>query len=263
MNQNLSDLVSMFDKESPLYDSETDTFHHQIAEYIVYSNLSSELNGNKDLFILDSGGGTGKYSVLLGRQGFNVELIDISPKSVSLAQKKFSENKLIINAAVANSENPPFLDNTFDFVMLNGAVISYTPNPLKLLRETQRILKPGGRIWFDFFNNLGWAIEIKDPVLDNLILSSDNYLIQMPDWEYPARLMSISYVESLLKEVGFKLKSKYGLINVSHSFSLDFRYSKEYSIDLVDKYRNIELELSNHQDCIGSAWSCIFCANKV
>jgi len=52
-----------FDKEAPRYDAEAETFHHGIADYVVLENLLKELDNDKSLKILDSGGGTGKYSL--------------------------------------------------------------------------------------------------------------------------------------------------------------------------------------------------------
>ena len=85
----------------------------------------------------------------------------------------------------------------------------------------------------------------------------------MPDWKYPARLMSVKYIEKILQNNGFNIVNKKGLINITHAFDLDYRYSKNYSLDVVKKYQEIELELSNRQDCVGTAWSCIIVGKKI
>ncbi len=262
MNQSIKSLIESFDDEAPNYDSETNTFHHQVSEYVILQNVLGLLNRNKKISILDSGGGTGKFALVLSKLGYNVELIDISPKSIQISQQKFDSNNLTINISAQNSEHTNYEDNTFDLVMLNGAVISYTQDPEQLLRETNRILKPNGTIVFDFFNTIGWSIEIKDPEIVKQIIISDIYSLQMPDWKYPARLMSIKYVEQILKNNGFNVVNKKGLINITHAFDFDYRYSKDYSMDVVKEYQKIELVLSNRQDCVGTAWSCIIVGKK-
>ena len=262
MKQGISDLINCFDDESSIYDEETNTFHHYISEYVIKENLLNELNGQKQLRILDSGGGTGKYSLILGKLGYNVALIDISPKSIEKALDKFRKENMDIFAGVQNGESTNFADGIFDFVMLNGGVASYTPEPEKLIRETRRILKTNGRIWFDFYNSTGWAIELSEPKRKKDIAASDNELIKMEDWKYPARVMSIQYVERMLHDSGFTIKSKYGLICISHSIPLEFRYSTTYSRELAKEYGEVELALSRREDCIGTAWSCIICAKK-
>ncbi len=263
MEQDIKYLVECFDTEATNYDSETNTFHHQISEYIILYNILSVVNNNHNISILDSGGGTGKIALELNKLGYKVELIDISPKSIEIAQQKFKTNNLKIDTSIQNSEHTNYKDNTFDLVILNGAVISYTQDPEQLLRETNRILKPSGKIIFDFFNTIGWSIEIKDPQLISKIITSNNYLVQMPDWNYPARLMSIKYIEEILVNNGYKILNKKGLINITHAFDIDYRYSKEYSFDVVKEYQKIELELSNREDCVGTAWSCIIVGEKI
>jgi len=263
MNQNIDNLKLCFDDEAYKYDSETNTFHHLVSEYVILQNILKLLNNNKNVSILDSGGGTGKFTLALSKLGYKVELIDISSKSLQIAHNKFKTNNIVIKTSEQNSEYTNYGDNTFDFVMINGAVISYTPNPEQLLCETHRILKPNGIIVFDFFNTIGWSIEIRNPEEVHKITNSDIYYIQMPDWKYPARLMSIKYVENLLKNKGFGLINKKGLINITHTFPLEYRYSNDYSLETVKTYQKIELEMSNRQDCVGSAWSCIMVGKKI
>jgi len=263
MKQSVKSLIESFDCEATTYDFETNTFHHQVSEYVILQNIMNLLGNNLNLSILDSGGGTGKFALALSKLGYIVELIDISPKSIQIAQQKFDSNNLKINISTQNSEHTKYEDNTFDLVMLNGAVISYTQDPEQLLRETNRILKQNGIIVFDFFNTIGWSIEIRDPEIVSKIIKSDTFSIQMPDWKYPARLMSIKYVEQILKNNGFYVINKKGLINITHAFDLDYRYSKDYSLDVMKEYQEIELEMSNRQDCVGTSWSCIIVGKKI
>ena len=246
-----------FDSSARLYDIDTDTFHHQISFYVTLQNFLQKLPLDKDTAILDSGGGAGKYSVYLKNLGYNVTLADISKNSIDEANKKAAELELKLSTVVCNSENTPFTDGAFAFVMMNGGVISYTPSPDRLLEETHRILKPGDTLWLDFLNALGWAMESPDPELKPELALKDDRLIKMPDWEYPARLMSIKRIKSMLIAAGFKIESKYGLILLSNSLPLNERYSTNYDKKLVDKYKNVELILSRKQECVGSSWSII------
>lgn len=144
--------------------------------------------------------------------------------------------------------------------MYNGAVISYTPSPIALIKETARILKKGGLIWFDALNPLGWAIEIQDPIIKADIALEKEKLIKMDDWDYPARIISLENMKDILSKYNFKIKTIYGLMVLAHSLPLDYRYSNPYDIEIVKKYQKVELELSKRNDCIGSAWSYIICA---
>jgi ubiquinone/menaquinone biosynthesis C-methylase UbiE len=258
----INELQQSFDSLAPKYDSEVDTFHHHISFFVTTENLLQELPKSRDIKILDSGGGTGKYTLLLRKLGYSITLSDISQKSLDEANKKAKQENVEINTVQCDSENTVFNDESFDVILLNGGVISYSPNPDLLIKESYRILKPNGIIFFDFYNSLGWAIENPDLSTKTDLALSENKLIQMFDWDYPARIMSIEYVNELLSKNKFNVISKYGLVLLSNSLSLDTRYSKSYDNELLKKYQNIELELSRKQDCIGSSWSCIFCAKK-
>ena len=257
------ELMESFDKEATDYDINTRTFHHKISEYVIYKNLEDELKKCENPKILDAGCGTGKFAIKLLRNNYSVDLLDISEKSLGIAKNKAFSEKLQTNSYLGSCENTPFVDNSYNFVMLNGAVISYTPNPIALLQEINRILSSEGIIWFDFYNTIGWAIEITDVKYKSEIAESENMLIQMPDWDYPARVMSINYVRKILKENNFDIINEYGLINLSHSINLEERYSNKIDQEIVDKYKNIELKLSKNKEMIASAWSCIMCAKKI
>lgn len=255
-------LVKSFDKESTNYKDDTSTFHHAICKHVLVSNLLEELNGNKELKILDSGGGTGSIGIILKKEGYNVTISDISKKSIEIARQKIEKEGIDIPLYICDSENTSFPNECFDFIMLNGAVISYSPNPMKLLKESYRILKKDGRIWFDFFNSLGWAVEFGDIAFKVGTSLAENKLIKMDDWDYPARVFSLNVIREMLYDSNFIVKNELGLISISHTLPLDVRYKHNYDHDMCEKYKEVELVLSKNKECIGTSWSCIICAVK-
>lgn len=263
MIQSIEKLTEHYNTLSNNYDSITDTFHHNICKYIIEKNLFLELPKDTTIYkVLDSGGGTGYWSIRLAQKGYNVILSDISIKELEIAKNKIKKAGLNIQILECNSECTPFNDEEFDIIVLNGGVISYTPNPEDLLNECNRILKKGGLLWFDFLNSVGWAIEEQNDISKIDLALSDEKLIQMKDWDYPARVFSIKNIENKLQSARFTLRSKYGLVLLTNSLPLQQRYSSTYSESLFEKYKQIELELSRCPECIGSSWSCCFAAIK-
>jgi ubiquinone/menaquinone biosynthesis C-methylase UbiE len=259
---NIINLKESFNKEAETYEYDTNTLHHKVQEYVIQKNLENELNRNKKLKILDSGGGIGKYAIFLAKQGYDVVLLDISDKSLSIANEKIKADKLNIQIICGNSEQTEFENNQFDFVMMNGAVISYSPNPEECIKESSRILREKGILWFDFFTTLGWSIELNNVEMQTEIAEKDECTIKMDDWDYAAKLFSIEKMENILSKNGFRIKRKMGLISIMHSLPLDIRYSNEYNPEVLEMYKKIELRLSNRADCVGNSWSCIMCAEK-
>ena len=260
--QDLHELIKSFNKEAETYEKDTNTLHHKVQEYVLLKNLENELNGNRKLKILDSGGGIGKFSIILAKQGYNVVLSDISEKSLEIAKTKMNEEKIKFPIICGNAEKTNFDDCEFDFVMMNGGVISYSPDAEKCIIEANRILHKRGILWFDFLNTLGWSIELANVEMQTNIADKDEYLIKMDDWDYAAKLFSIKHIKEMLKRNGFQIKKEMGLMVIMHALPLEIRYSDEYKPETLKKYMELEYELSNRSECVGNSWSCIICAEK-
>jgi ubiquinone/menaquinone biosynthesis C-methylase UbiE len=90
--------------------------------------------------ILDAGCGSGEMAAKLIERGYAVWGIDLAAPMIRHARK-------LCGAAcfgVADIEQIPFPDNTFDVVVSLG-VIEYLESDEQALREIRRVLRPGGR----------------------------------------------------------------------------------------------------------------------
>ena len=95
--------------------------------------------------VLDLGIGTGVSLQHYPRRAC-VYGVDLSGGMLREARKKIAERKLD-NVAVfqADALNLPFADNSFDHIFMSH-VISVVSDPFKLVREAQRVAKPGARL---------------------------------------------------------------------------------------------------------------------
>lgn len=92
--------------------------------------------------VLDAGCGEGILAVLLAEKGFDVTACDISEPNIESA-KKFAGEKGVdkkINFVVADAENLPFKDDSFD-VVISSHVLEHLPNFEKGLSEIKRVMK--------------------------------------------------------------------------------------------------------------------------
>ena len=71
--------------------------------------------------------------------------IDISKNEVNHAEQRAQQRGANVKFAVADMENIPLPDQSFDVVISNGA-FCLAPNKERAFRELFRVLKPGGRI---------------------------------------------------------------------------------------------------------------------
>jgi ubiquinone/menaquinone biosynthesis C-methylase UbiE len=90
--------------------------------------------------VLDVGCGSGAFTDLLQQRGHQTSGLDISPKLIALAKRKFPE----IMFYEGDAENMPFNNEEFDGVLLSG-LIHHFQDPRRLAAEVHRVLKLGGR----------------------------------------------------------------------------------------------------------------------
>ena len=90
--------------------------------------------------VADLGCGSGAFTELLHARGYRPIGLDISPKLIALARRKFSA----IDFIEGDAENLPFDNESLDGVLLSG-IVHHFPDPQKLATETFRVLKRGGR----------------------------------------------------------------------------------------------------------------------
>ncbi len=95
--------------------------------------------------LLEIGCGLGTDLLQFARGGAEVTGIDLSPVSIDLVKRRFALEDYPVDAQIADAENLPFDENTFDVVYSFG-VLHHTPNTNKAVDEVYRVLKPGGEI---------------------------------------------------------------------------------------------------------------------
>lgn len=107
--------------------------------------LASEVAAFRPERILEIGVGTGLLLPLYP-QTSRVLGIDLCPDMLAIAQKRASGlNGRAIELQCANAEELELPDAGFDCVTL-PYVLSVTPHPAELIRQAQRLCRPGGQI---------------------------------------------------------------------------------------------------------------------
>jgi ubiquinone/menaquinone biosynthesis C-methylase UbiE len=102
--------------------------------------------------VLDVPTGTGILAERLRKMGFEVSCCDINPSFFSVPDLKVEIGDL--------NQSLPYANNSFDYLIcLEG--IEHTENPSNAIREFQRILKKGGRIFISTPNFLNIERRIR------------------------------------------------------------------------------------------------------
>lgn len=119
--------------------------------------------------VLDLGCGPGLWSELLAEKVWphgRVVGVDFSPGYVAYATGNL-EHRLyreIISYKEGCFTDIPFDDNTFDVIFF-GNTFMYVQDPGQVIREQQRVLKPGGRVVAKDFDGAVFVLHPADPDL--------------------------------------------------------------------------------------------------
>lgn len=196
------------------------TRRHGQVEYITSMKYIHEyLKDIEDAKILDVGAGTGRYSVQLANEGYDVTAVELVKHNLGVLKSKGSTVKAYQGTALDLSR---FSENTFDMTLVFGPMYHlYTiEDKIKALQEAKRVTKVGGFILVAYCMNeysiLTYGFKenhIKESI-ENGKVSKDFHVISKPEDLYDyVRIEDINRVNEQTGVKRIKLISADGPAN--------------------------------------------------
>jgi SAM-dependent methyltransferase len=123
---------------------------HQLAEERIAEATLAELEPWSGL-LADVGCGTGGLVAAAARRGGEVVGVDVAFRWLVVGKVRLREAGVRATLVCANAEYLPFADDAFGALTAND-LVEHVADPLPVIRECRRVLRPGGRAYFSTNN---------------------------------------------------------------------------------------------------------------
>jgi SAM-dependent methyltransferase len=146
----------------------------------------------RDRRVLEVGAGAAQCSRWLAAQGARPVALDLSHRQLQHALRIGGPDGAGFPLVEADARALPFADGSFDMACSAFGALPFVADPVRVLREVQRVLRPGGRWVFSVTHPLRWALPDEPGPEGLTVLSS--YFDRTPYVEEDERGRAV-YVE--------------------------------------------------------------------
>ena len=197
-----------------------------IHEYLDLIEKKNKVSDKSEISILDIGAGTGRYSVPLCEEGYDVTAVELVKHNLGRLKQKSGNVKAYQGNALKLSK---FKDNSFDLTLLFGPMyhLHSREDKIKALNEAKRVTKKNGYILVAY--------------IMNGMLEEDFHCNEKSNPLYS--FMRLEDIDSLNEEVGIKRKkiiAADGAANYIRPFLNDldeeeFGYFIKYNLSICER----------------------------
>ena len=145
-----------------IYEQKTERFKSFGYDGQVERDFILEKAGAFKGSVLEVGTGKGCFALTLAQAGHSVVNIDISREDQAIAKLNLQYFKVdgLVDLRIESAESLSFEDESFDMIF-SVNTIHHLDNPLKVVDELLRVIKPGGKIVLSDFSKQGMNLMDK------------------------------------------------------------------------------------------------------
>ena len=230
--------------------------HGQVEYLTTMKYIRGCVYGLSDPKIIEVGAGTGRYSVTLAKEGFDVTAVELVAHNLEILKSKLGGSEKIDVVQGNALDLSAFPDSTFDLTMLLGPMYHlYTrEDKIRALSEAVRVTKSGGYVVVSYCMNEPTVIQYvfglnnMREVMDLNLLTTDWHCVSEPKEVFElSRTEDIASYDAELSVERIKLVATDGATN----------YIREL-IDSMDdetfeKWVEYHFAICERQDLIGAS----------
>ena len=136
--------------------------------------------GNRQGILLEVGCGEARLSARLAASGFTTVCLDSSKAALELARGTYrSRGQSWLFGIAADAYHLPYDDNVFEGVLSTG-LLEHFQDPVPLIKEMVRVVKPGGFVYADILPKKKWRLLLLFDFLRPLLGRYTDPLFEMP-----------------------------------------------------------------------------------
>ena len=251
-----------YNRKSKDYDTDmsvSGTLYSEVYDTITWQCLKRYLPKSPGSLVLDAAGGTGKWAILMAKEGCHVVLLDASEGMLDVARRKIRRENLEDSVTIRKGDiaNLEFPDDMFDLVLCERTLFLLS-DPSTVVRELTRVLKNGSPLIASASNRYIAALTYLPDDLDrayNTVTGKDDLFLET---ESAPRLkvhhLSPNEFKELLEKEGLRIERITGKV-----FTLPLRFPHTvyfggaFEQNLRDRILRIELSLCDKPDALGLA----------
>lgn len=201
----LEDYYSNYDEEGRLLSNHGQVEYRTTMKYI--HEAAEKISACK---ILEVGAGTGRYSVALAKEGFDVDAVELTDYNLAIMNSKIEGIRNIHTHQGNALDLSQFADESFDITLVLGPMYHlYTKeDKLQAMKEAIRVTKKGGYIFIAYCMNEATMIQFTFKqgqiwdLVENSMLSEDfRCLSEAKDLFEMVRLEEIDELNSAFQNI--------------------------------------------------------------
>lgn len=183
MNLFLNSFYESHDEDARLRDA-----NHARVEYLttmryIHAYLKPGMR------VLEVGAGTGRYTVALAREGYQMTAIELVEHNLAILKDKLQPGDAVDAQQGDALDLSRFADNTFDVTLLLGPLyhLCAREDQVRALHEAKRVTKPGGLVFAAYCMNEASVIQHcflrgkLEECLENHMLTEDFHCLSEPE----------------------------------------------------------------------------------